>query len=1537
MSNVKGTRKPLKGVGTLGQVAYISADQIVASSISVPGLINTDGLLENVIINNAVINNTQIGVENPNVGYFTILQSGNEGVGYTVLFYGYNDDYVLWDPDTAIFEIAGALQVRDCSLLGNIRICENVISSELTDQDIIIRPNGIGDLQLEGGFEQRSSIGSFATFLPNGQIVLSSGNDVRIASSNSSVTLDSRSDLLLSTVNGDIIIRPDTGIGLSGRKFFSSIIQDSPGVIRITTTAPHNLTTGDTVVITSTNSIPSINGTYTVVSVGSLNTFTIPGGISASGTSGIVTRTSANDVLFEVSTGGSISLPVDIPLRFGPTNAITGRSSGILVSTGSVFIPQDTVLAFSSRGSLWVDSSSTLNIDSISQVLLTAPTTTVSGNTTLIDTPNVRVTDPILTLGGLISSGVDAKDRGIEYFWTTVTSGSVGTSGSKLGWFGLKRDTGRFSFIPDAVNNSEVVSGALGDIEARNIYSQNFVFNSAGQLSMACGSIVDVKTIRGCGSLFLESSDSITVRGTNGILLDTTQFVRLENNTPLQFGTSGTTIRSDGTNGTLRLSGTTIIASTGSVVLPTGSRFSLDGTTSGSIGLRGTEGNLIVSASNDIRMMPSSGNVLLDDSKAIIYGGDSNRIFGSGSTLVVTGSSTTEIRGTTVNVVSTTLNLSSGTISIPSNTVTRFGTSGSLTTTSGTTGGLILSGTSGSTFTVNNFSQIDLKTPTVNIDENSRLNLGANYIRTTGGTLELVQIGTTGNIALRNNTSSITIDDTVVNVSSDSINLRGEVAITDSIVDIASSDSRLVDRGIQFTSNSTGKFFGYKESTDRFTFYSASTNVGDIISGTLGNIEASSLFSREIVFTTRGNLDLGCGTIRRVTRIESGTEGSTCNSIVLQSATTVDILSSGETTVSSASIRLSAQTGVRLNESVPLQFGTTGSIVSSSGKLLTAVGNNRVSMDTMITEIRSSVINLESEFVQIADPVIRLGKVNSTNIDRGFEFVKESSGSTGFIGYKNNSDSFVYYKESFDTGTEILGTLGNLEVGNIRGSNLSLRDGIISSDTNLSLVTTAGNINMSPSEKVTISDGKTIQFGTGTSGSVSIGGSGGTMFLNADRVSMEAINIGESSISVSGGGLAITTASGTSGGINLDTSKVTIPEGSPLQFGNENIKIYSDAERLYIDGYRGTIFSGDDVTFLGDLNIVGNFTSTNIDTDVIPFIYPLGTNHIVDIVSITQPTSGRIQITTDAAHLLAVGDQINIKNTNSEPDINGTYTVSDIINSTTFRVSKTIVLTTPGTNGKIIGSLVTDPGKDVGIQVNWHTGTTTGTSAGRTGFFGFKRQTERWTFYRNGTVTDNVFNGTLGNIEASKGFFERLSGFVLDGAVTAGSNAVIGSNFQISGGSIDSTPIGVNTANVGRFTNLTSTVQTNVNNQTVTGRMAYSAERFTVSSTNSVINPSNIHMVTFVSVSGISFGGSGTMPNGTVDGQTKTVVISSMGSNCTYTLNFASGKLMAPNPLNPSTNPTKILFKRRGQSITLIWDDISQFWVPCGGNGGYIS
>jgi hypothetical protein len=61
-----------------------------------------------------------------------------------------------------------------------------------------------------------------------------------------------------------------------------------------------------------------------------------------------------------------------------------------------------------------------------------------------------------------------------------------------------------------------------------------------------------------------------------------------------------------------------------------------------------------------------------------------------------------------------------------------------------------------------------------------------------------------------------------------------------------------------------------------------------------------------------------------------------------------------------------------------------------------------------------------------------------------------------------------------------------------------------------------------------------------------------------------------------------------------------------------------------------------------------------------------------------------------------------------------------------------------------------------------------------------------------------------------------------------------------------------------------------------------------------------------------------------------------MGTGCEYHLAFASGKLITPNPLN-GTPPTKIRFKRSGQSIELMWDNTLTSWILTGGNGAYIS
>lgn len=1582
MSQLKGMKKPLKGIGTLGRVAYVSAEQIIASSITVPGLIDVDGLLENVIINNAVINNTQIGVESPNVGYFTILQSGREGEGYTVLFYGFNDDYVLWDPDNSLFEIAGGLSVRDCSLLGNIRICENVISSELTDQDIIVRPNGIGDLLLQGGFEQRTTVGNFETYVNNGRIRLISGNEISIASSNNSISLDSKSDLLLSTVNGDVNIRTDTGAGSTVRKFFSSIVQDSPNILRVTTTTPHNFETGDSITISSSNSIPSINGSHTVLSTPSTNTFLITGGITQSGTSGIAWRLANNNVNFLMSSGGNINIPYGVPVKIGPNNSLVGSSTGLTLSSGNLYIPTDTSLSFNSRGSIYIDSSDTLRVNSTSQVLIATPTTVVSGNTTLVDTVSTRFKDPILTIGGLIGTPTDdQKDRGVEYYWANTT-------GSKLGWFGVKNSTGRFSFIPDATNVGEVVSGNTGDLEVKVLYAKGVTMDSGGNLSMGCGNVTNVKEIRGCGSLTIVSTsgsivttanESIILNGKNSVSLNSENHISIANSIPLRFGTSGSNIVNSG--GNLRIISSTIETSTGNFILQTGSELSLGGQKI----LNDSVGNLTLVAQKDISFVPSSGNILVPDLKKIVLGASGNWVSGSGNNLIISGANGIDVNASTVGIRSQFLNLSSGNISIPGSTLTRIGeTVGQIST---SFGNLFIKGNVTNSAVITDYNTVHLNTKSVTIPKESTLLLGDNQLTTTS-TGELQLLGTTGSIKLIRGSSQIVVD-TTTEIKSSEIVVSGNLRTTDPIIEIGSGrNSSTIDRGITFTANSEGKFFGYESDTGRFVYYDRAVVSGDTVTGTLGNIEAGGVYSQNIYFTTRGSLDLSCGSINNVTSVNAGT----CNSLNV-SANDITVTTTQNTTVLSENILLSARNSVQIPQSTNLRFGTVGNVYTSSGSLVTKVGNSTITTDSFTVDVKSNIITLNTEALDIADPVIRVGRVSSTNIDRGFEFIKASSGSTGFIGYKRISDSLVYYKNSYDTGTEIIGTLGNLQVADITSDNLTLRKGTINSDSNLVLNTSIGNILLNPKDSVIVKEGKSISFGTegnvqivgDTSGQLVItsldnldiltGGditidSMGDATITSDKnltlLALEDVTISSGNVALNSstvisfgeigtaGGYATTIGKDTTGslviqndtgGIYLSSGSITVPETSPVVFGNQNLNIYGEDDRLYINGYRGTIISGDETTFLGNLNIIGNITSTNVDTDVVPFIYPLGTNSILDITRITQisgittgGTAGSyiIEIETDGIHYLRIGDTVTIKNTNTEPRLSGTFTVNNVIDSKILRIISSTPLTEDGTDGKLISKLVTDPGKDVGIGVNWHTGFTTGTVEAQTGFFGFKRNTERWTFYRTGEITDNVFSGTLGNIEASKAFLDRISGFVLDGAVSAGSNKITGTNFEIGGGSIDNTPIGVNSANVGRFTTLTSTVQTNVNNQTVSGRMSYSTERFTVSSANPTINPSNIHMVTFISVNGVSFNGSGVMPNGTSDGQVKTIVFSSMGANCTYVLNFASGKLIAPNPINPSLVPTKITFKRKGQSINLIWDDVGQFWVPSGGNGGYI-
>lgn len=1559
MSQLKGTKKPLKGINQLNNVGYISATEIIATTISVPGLIAPDGALENVVINNAVITNSQIGVGGNNVGNFTMIQSGVPGVGYNVIFYGFGDDYFLWDPNIPALILEAGLQVRDCSLLGDIRICGNTISSELTDQDINISPNGIGDLNITSGINQRTTIGNFSSISNSASLVAS--NAINISSSNDSVNLSSRKDTSISTVNGDIIFNTDTGSAVN--KFFSSIVQDAPFVVKITTTTPHNYDIGDTITIRNSNSDPLVDGSYIILDIPSRTSFTISAGVTTPGTSGIATRTPSNNVIFNNKVGTKVTIPYQVPLQLGEANSFVGttgtNSTGVMVlSSGQLFIPFDSTLRFGTIGNIWSSTGGTMTISSGNVLSVDSPTTTVTGTDMFINSTNIRVADPILSLGGTTTSGVlyGNRDRGIEYFYNNnATSGS--TVGSKLGWFGVKRSSGRFTFIPDATNNSEIISGVSGDIEANAVYSSNFVINSGGSFDAACGSLINVGQIRGCGgsngTLALNGDSQVILNGRNGIVLNSTSGILLNGNlvgipigVPISFGTSGNTIVSNTSGTALILNAPAIYTSTNTVILNRNSFIGLDGSTN-SVQRIGSDssGNVLVITGTTASITLSTGNVFLPVGSATNYG----------SSGIITGTSSGQL-----TVSSSTINLSAGTINVPQNSPVQLGQSSSIV---GSSNAMVLT----------NPTQINLDTPKVIVPQTGSVVLdgttGANTLTTTSsGTMVLSSSGgsvsisnSAVNIGLQSNSISINNSSVSINATNGSLILNSKtVKISDPIVEIGSGETRAVDRGIEYNYATGGnRFFGFKEDTQRFTVYRSSINNSEVISGTLGDLQVSGIFAQNLNLTTKGTLDLACGAITRVSTISSSEDcGDTLLLTTSTSAGSISIASTGD-------ISISSRSRVRLNESVPIVFGTRGSsIVSSIGTMIISSPSN------------GSLV-LDSQDVQIIDPVVTLGQSNSTNVDRGILFKKGES--SGFFGYKNTTGTLVYYQNAIETSTEIIGTLGNLTINqitsgtltvsgggisvvsgsvtvtngglttsaDIKTNNLTVNGGTISSGTsgNLTLVSSTGNILLNPagtSGNVILTDSK-LTFGT--TGDTIITGTGSGTGAALNLVS-STVAIGDSSklsfgttsnILNSGGSLVLQNLSGSSGGVYVSAGSLTVPETTPIYFGSPNVNMYSEGDKLYINGYKGTIINGNDITFVGNLNVAGDFsTSTTVDFSS-PYIYPLGNYNIVDIANVTQPTVGILEITTSTSNGLTLSDSVTLRNTFSDPRIDEKYIISSIISPTTFRVTTGTVLISGSTTGRIISSLTSDPAKDVGIQVNWHTGNTIGTVASRTGFFGFKRSTERWTFYNTGTNSDDVFSGTLGNIEASKAFLNNISGFVLDGAVSAGSNAIIGTNFQVGGGSIESTPIGTNAPSTGRFTNLTSTVQSNVNNQSIGGRLALSTERFTVQSSLPIINPSSLTIVSFVSVAGVSFDGSGTMPDGSVDGQTKTIIISAMGANCTYTLNFSSGKLVMPNPLNASAIPTKVTFKRKGQSMNLVWDNIGSFWVPTGGNGGYVS
>ena len=1621
------TYKPLKGLsvsGNSGVFDTLQTNNLILSSENIESLFTGTQIVDVTILDSA-IQNTIIGANSPNEGYFTKLSTTND-----VVFTTGTGQSVNWDSTNGIFTIVGSLNIYGCSTLGNILICNNDIKALNTNGDLNLIPKGLGTIYLTGPVSNIASSGNYLTSLANGNITFVSSDYINLTSQSSSSSINTFSDQTYTTVNGDISLSTDSGCG---QKLVTNVYSTS-GSIAVSTAQPSDVRIGDTITLSNTNSLPTMNGSFLVTQIINSNTFSISTGnttLTTNATTGILFKPKTNNI--NLNAGNFVTIPSDIKLTFGSSsNSLSGNTGGMIVnssgdinlnvpSTNIINIPQTTKVQLGTSGNNYINyDGNSINVFSYNNINL-------SGSSGYMNFQDMYIQDPNPVIANYTQLYTDNVDKGIQFkYWSG--------GNSSLGWFGYKQSTGKFTFLTSATNSNEVLTGTLGKLDIGDISTTSISINSSGSfVDVNCGSLLNVKLITGCGgTININSSNNVNITTGTRLALISGGDIYVPNNIPFTFGTTGSSVK-EGTSGSMFITAARNIymnmQTNGSVVIQPTSKISFDGTSVGNQSISSdTSGNFTLLTNKNINLQTTGGNVVVPANTSLQFGNSTETISGSTSGLFLYSQSTfgsvNIIATSNVNVSSTfgniSLSTSRGDIQLyTTNGNTRllqgsylvFGinsTSNSIRTNS--SGNLSLYGTGTNSIDIKNASTINLNANnTINIPTSVQVNfdggVGSRYLITDSSSNILLTNSnassgtfiTSLNTVINNTGGTTILNNATTNISTSTFTLTGtnafinttNVKMTDPILSLANytlTSNDLKDRGIEFNYfSTTGSmklgWFGFKNNTQQFTYYSDAINTGEVISGTLGTFSLGSLsVSSNISFGTTGNINMNCGTISNLNTI-------------LGCGGTVNINTSQNMNINSSNIFLSASSKILIPNTTPLSFGNTSTNISSdtNGNLMITANNGS---GTLVlnsnVQINGTTSNVFSTITNVQDPIFSIGGVTGPVIndgkDRGIEFkwYGTSNGTTGskvgFFGFKNSTQRFTFIPDDTNVNEVISGNTGDVQFANGYVNNLDVSCGTVANVSvitgcamnGLSIISSSGNISIS-SANINLPSNSLLAFGS-TSNSISAtssgnlninslqntvitsntggiifntntSGSGYTQFSNNSPMYFGSASSGNFLKSDTSGNFNITN---TSGDIYISPytnnslgsyGNVIIPTNDSLVFGNSSTRIASDGSSLQLYGYSIGFNSTTTITFNGNVNILGSVASV----DAGRYIYPLGTRQQLTITSIVNSsTIGNILVSTNIENYLVVGDTVTLTNTDSTPNVNNTYIVNQIISNTTFSIPNTI-LSSSGTTGIMYGVLKTYQGKDVGIEVDyWSTVGNTSVTAGsvnyKQAFFGWLNNTQQWTYYSNATIQNNVVTGgVLGDLRANELFAKKISGFTLDGPIVGSMYTIAGSNFQISGGAIDNTPIGQTTAQTGRFSSLDSTVSTSLQNVTMQSNLNYSVERFTLSSLLPTRSPSTSVITTFINISGNTFIATGSMTStGISDGQVKKLICSSMGNNCKYVLSFQSGTLIAPNPLN-GPQPTTATFKSSGQSLELLFDSLLNGWVISGGNGCQIN
>ncbi len=238
------------------------------------------------------------------------------------------------------------------------------------------------------------------------------------------------------------------------------------------------------------------------------------------------------------------------------------------------------------------------------------------------------------------------------------------------------------------------------------------------------------------------------------------------------------------------------------------------------------------------------------------------------------------------------------------------------------------------------------------LDSNKKLQLGATseYISGNSGTLTIA-----ANI-LTNIISPVTISgNTIINGTSTIINSTN-VSINDPIITIGQSINDLKDRGLEIKQatnlSSFNCFIGIKQNTQYFTYLTNTTNLNEVISGTLGNVQFGSGS-----FT---GLNLNNGTISNLS----------------------SILSSGSLTLTNTTLNLNSSNSIIIPSNIPLQFHNDNTQIYSDG------------VDLHIVGIAPSRVYLNADTIVQGNLTIQ-GNINLANSTTTVNYTEEYLSSNG--------------------------------------------------------------------------------------------------------------------------------------------------------------------------------------------------------------------------------------------------------------------------------------------------------------------------------------------------------------------------------------------------------------------------------------------------------------------------------------------------------------------------------------------------------------